>query len=109
MSRQNDFTSVVSQITFQIQETEEEFIYQRIMPYCETITQKILDKAELKRLLLLGIRSDKKGKWLVDDGFRKIYKCPECGQIVMTDDIEVYRFCHGCGMKMEGVKYEQTE
>ena len=55
------------------------------------------------------IKGTEKGKWLVDDGFRKIYKCPECGQIVMTNDIEVYRFCHGCGMKMEGVKYEQTE
>lgn len=50
-----------------------------------------------------------KSKWVVEDGLLKIYKCPKCGQIVMTDDIEVYRFCHGCGMKMEGVKYEQTE
>ena len=55
------------------------------------------------------IKGTENGKWLVDDGLRKIYKCPECGQIVMTNDIEVYRFCHGCGMKMEGVKYEQTE
>ena len=50
-----------------------------------------------------------KSKWIVEDGLRKIYKCSECGQIVMTDVIEVYKYCHGCGMKMEGVKYEQTE
>lgn len=33
-----------------------------------------------------------------------IYECSECGQNVMTGDIECYRFCHGCGAKMEGVK-----
>ena len=51
----------------------------------------------------------KKGKWLVDDGLRKIYKCPECGQIVMTNDIEVYRFCHGCGIRMVGVDMRGKE
>ena len=24
------------------------------------------------------------------------------GQVVMTSDIEAYKFCHGCGAKMEG-------
>ncbi len=33
-----------------------------------------------------------------------IYECSECGQNVMTGDIECYQFCHGCGAKMEGVK-----
>lgn len=33
-----------------------------------------------------------------------IYECSECGQNVMTGDIECYRFCHGCGAMMEGVK-----
>ena len=40
------------------------------------------------------------GKWLIEDGLRKIYKCSKCGQIVMTDDIDVYRFCHNCGSEM---------
>lgn len=30
----------------------------------------------------------------------KIYECSECGQNVMTDDIECYKFCHGCGARM---------
>jgi len=29
-----------------------------------------------------------------------IYECSECGQNVMTSDICVYKFCHGCGAKM---------
>ena len=27
-------------------------------------------------------------------------ECSECGQTVMTDDIECYKFCHGCGARM---------
>ena len=32
----------------------------------------------------------------------KIYECDQCGQQVMTQDIECYKFCHGCGVRMEG-------
>ena len=30
-----------------------------------------------------------------------IYKCSECSQNVMTQDIDAYNFCHGCGCPME--------
>lgn len=30
-----------------------------------------------------------------------IYECSECGQHVMTSDICAYKFCHGCGCRME--------
>lgn len=36
-----------------------------------------------------------------------IYECSECGQNVMTSDICAYKFCHGCGEKMQEVKYER--
>lgn len=39
--------------------------------------------------------------WIVEDGLRKIYKCEKCGQIVCTDDISVYKFCHGCGKEIK--------
>lgn len=29
-----------------------------------------------------------------------IYECSVCGQNVMTDDIDVYHYCHGCGADM---------
>lgn len=32
-----------------------------------------------------------------------IYECTKCGQEVMTSDIDVYDYCHGCGAKMEGL------
>ena len=31
----------------------------------------------------------------------RIYECSKCGQVVMTCDIDVYKYCHGCGAKME--------
>ena len=43
----------------------------------------------------------KTGKW-VQISPAKIYECSECGQNVMTDDIGCYKYCHGCGAKMEG-------
>jgi len=30
-----------------------------------------------------------------------IYECSECGKNVMTSDIKVYEYCHGCGAKMD--------
>ena len=93
----NDPSDFISQITLQIQETEEEFIYQQIMPFCESITQKKIDKAELKRLLLLGIQRDKKGKWK-NDGMG-LY-CSECG----FSDNQYFGtpFCPNCGADMGG-------
>ena len=43
------------------------------------------------------------GEW-VQISPAKIYECSECGQNVMTDDIEAYKFCHGCGARMGGQK-----
>jgi DNA-directed RNA polymerase subunit RPC12/RpoP len=42
----------------------------------------------------------KTGKW-VKISHAGIYECNQCGQNVMTSDIEAYKFCHGCGAKME--------
>jgi len=43
----------------------------------------------------------KKGKWIQISPAR-IYECSECGQNVMTDDIDAYKWCHGCGADMRG-------
>ena len=43
----------------------------------------------------------KKGTW-VQISPAKIYECSDCGQTVMTDDIDCYKFCHGCGADMRG-------
>jgi len=31
-----------------------------------------------------------------------IYECTNCNQMIMTSDIDCYKYCHGCGVKMEG-------
>lgn len=54
------FTTIKIQLT----ETYEDFVYDTILPYCEEVTQLKLNKAELKRLLLLGIQKDKELKGL---------------------------------------------
>lgn len=33
-----------------------------------------------------------------------IYECTKCGQEVMTSDIDVYDYCHGCGATMDEEK-----
>lgn len=41
-----------------------------------------------------------KGRWIKISP-ADIFECSECGQNVMTSDICAYRYCHGCGAKME--------
>ena len=43
----------------------------------------------------------KTGRWLQISPAR-IYECSECAQMVMTDDISCYKYCHGCGANMGG-------
>lgn len=31
-----------------------------------------------------------------------IYECTNCNQVIMTSDIDCYKYCHGCGARMEG-------
>lgn len=33
-----------------------------------------------------------------------IYECSECGKNIITDDIDCYDYCHGCGRKMSLAK-----
>lgn len=42
-----------------------------------------------------------KGKWkrISPAG---IYECTNCNQVIMTSDIDCYKYCHGCGVRMEG-------
>ena len=53
--------------------------------------------AQLKECYVSKQRN--KGHWtqIIPAG---IYECSECGQCVMTSDIDVYNFCHRCGAEM---------
>ena len=46
--------SIIYQVAMEFQETEEDFIFQNIRPYCENILERKISKEELTELLLLG-------------------------------------------------------
>ena len=46
--------SIIYQVAMEFQETEEDFIFQTIEPYCENILERKVSKKELTELLLLG-------------------------------------------------------
>ena len=64
------------------------------IPYKHEIAENILTK-----LSSVTPQEPRKGHWIRISP-AEIYECSECGQNVMTSDICVYKFCHGCGVKM---------
>ena len=69
-----------------------------------TVTMSIhLSNVLCDKLLALPSADRPTGEWKQISPAR-IYECSECGQNVMTNDIEAYKFCHGCGAKMGGAK-----
>ena len=62
--------------------------------------KRILDSVK-NGIPLDDVKAENKGEWkrISPAG---IYECSECGQNVMTSDIECYKFCHGCGARMKG-------
>ena len=61
------------EIKTKIDETEEEFIYQTIFPFCEDVLEKRLSKEELKKILLMG-QSLKTG-YFKENLIKKIENC----------------------------------
>lgn len=57
--------------------------------------------ANIRSIPAANVVERKTGKW-VKISPAGIYECSQCGQNIMTSDIEVYKFCHGCGAKMIG-------
>lgn len=61
-------------------------IYKMLLTECVTVLPSVTPKQKM-------------GRWVKISPAR-IYECSECGQNVMTGDIDAYRHCHGCGAKM---------
>lgn len=100
-----DITKVVEEMSIQVMESEEEFIFKTIRPYCENILQREINKKELKQIILRGSRP--KGKWIREllrnekggcIGAKMI--CSECNNDNKHD--EYMRFCPNCGADMRG-------
>lgn len=56
MEMKFDITKITEEIIMQAKETQAEFIIETIQPYCENILQTIIDKEELKQILLNGMQ-----------------------------------------------------
>jgi len=71
----------------------------RIKPYdtSDAMDQALYTFAHNK--LVETSTAEKTGKWIKISP-AGIYECSECGQNVMTNDIDAYKYCHGCGAKM---------
>ena len=54
-----DISKAVEKIVMQVQENQEEFIFETIRPYCESILQMKINKEELKQILLIGMQRQK--------------------------------------------------
>lgn len=105
-----DMTKVVEEIAMQAKENQEEFIFKTIHPYCENILQMKINKEELNRIILRGVRP--KGKWILNDyqGVQAVgylrYHCSECGREICSKYhgkislLKEYPYCH-CGAEME--------
>lgn len=50
---------------------------------------------------LPSVTPQRTGKWKMISP-AGVYECSKCGQNVLTKDIDCYKFCHGCGAKMNG-------
>jgi len=55
-----DVSKVVEEITTQVHEDYENFIFETISPHCENILQMKINKKELNKILLLGIQKENK-------------------------------------------------
>lgn len=51
----------------EIRETEDEFVYQLISPYCETVVEKKLSKRELKNILHKGMKAESSANGIITE------------------------------------------
>lgn len=73
-------TKLVEEIVMQVEEKEEEFIFETIRPYCENILQIKINKEELKQILLNGMQKTQ-SKWIpVSERLPEKYK-----EVIVTD------------------------
>lgn len=90
----------------QIEESEEEFIYKSITPYCETIVEKRLSKKELENILRKGMQALKKGKWIMNSDFPDeiICSCCNTNYDMWFWEQGTMNYCPNCGAEMESKK-----
>ena len=109
-----NITKLVEEILLKAQETQEEFIFETIRPYCENVLQMKINKEELKHILLNGSQV-KTAQWVEqkvidseDEGQEPIEvwqsaKCNNCNRYHTTPYMYYftdYNYCPHCGYSM---------
>ncbi len=93
MSNDMDYSEMVREMAYgiekQIRETEEEFIYTTISPFCERIVEKKLSKQELEKILRKGMQFDKIRAEIEHTG---AYEQETCGK---TEFLKGIDYCLG--------------
>lgn len=101
---------LIYKITEEVTESEDEFIFTTIKPWCEEVMQRKISKRDLEKALTSYFNggSVRTGKWIKcnDDCF-DWYECSECGygdegELEYSAMYDVRpNYCPHCGAKME--------
>lgn len=87
-------SEIVEHVVTKVTEDQDKFIFETIRPYCEEITQQVIDKKTLSQALIKHFGQD----------VRQMGKCPNCNRDwhlhpqYVKGLSEIY--CHRCGMKI---------
>ena len=113
---ENDITKVVEEMSIQVMESEEEFIFKTIRPYCENVLQREINKKELEQILVRGASSEHpRGMWIYKD---HVWKCLCCGGnphkgtgfVPSKETMKTqWKFCNLCGAEMKVMEEEGNE
>lgn len=100
----DDFTTEYTMnIVNKVEETESDFIFETITPYCENALQIEISKNDLVKALQ---HYTQRAKWINNEGC--IPECSNCHYSTpydySIDDYEYGNYCPNCGAKMEGGK-----
>ena len=106
----DEYCVEVREVFDDISAVQPEITEEQVREYCRKRCLSVIDGALLTKYVngcqdtISGIPSAqperKKGKWTKISP-ASIYECSVCGQNIMTQDIDAYRYCHGCGAEME--------
>lgn len=93
----------IGTVTQQVEETEDEFIFTTINPYCETVIKREISKKELARALEKEFIV---GKW-IEDWEVGYSECSNCCESYLWEDykgVGEFNYCPNCGKRMKGDK-----
>ncbi len=80
MKMEFDVSKLVNEIIMQVEENEEDFIFETIRPYCENILQIKVNKEKLKQILLNSMKKTPSNWIPVSERLPEKYK-----EVIVTD------------------------